>query len=135
MSDFFDDMGLEMDNCVLRSDALDLYASKTLMLGTHINGGGIHLYNVIDGVHSNLVCAVYRMNGVIESHEFGTAISIAPFKGISKIEEQSANKDVLDFLKANNFEFEVVSKVPTPVDPISPYDGPRLEDLTLPSPF
>lgn len=135
MSNFFDDMGLEMDTCVLRSDDLRLYASKTLMLGVHSNGRGVHLYNVIDGIHHNLVCAVYRMDGVIDSHEMGQAISLKPFKNIAEIEERSLDKTVLDFLKTNKLDFKLVEKVPKPMDPSSPYDGPRLEDLTLPSPF
>lgn len=135
MSDFFDDMGLDLDTCVLRSDDLRLFANRTLMLGVQGDGKGVHLYNVIDGIHCHLVCAVYGMNGVIDSHEIGPDISLKPFKSISEVEEQSLDKDVLDFLNTNNLEFKVVETVPKPLDPISPYDGPRLEDLTLPSPF
>lgn len=135
MSNFFDDLGLEMDTCVLRLDDMPLQWSQTLMLGIHDNGNGVHLYNLAEGAHNHLVCAVYRMNGVIESHEIGDTISIKPFEKISSIKKDPSHDFVLNFLKINNIEFSIVETVPLPVDPTSPYDGPRLEDLTLPSPF
>lgn len=135
MPGFFDDMGLDMDPCVLRMDDLRIYESKTLMLGLQDDGLGVHLYHIHAGFDSHMVCAVYKMNGLIVDHHVGTEIGIKPFLNISEIYSRSLDSNIDDFLKVNGISFELSDEVPTPKASTSPYVGPRLEDLTLPSPF